>query len=189
MIWASPARQKAFDEAEVTARETPKKLRQEIWLDWAYEVTMHDLAMEATVTLTWHDRKAGRKLAEEKRSVHDRRVDFSTAPVMVKKQTLEPARANQLPADDAVGMEMTTRLLDGLMPNLLQRLRGHGVRYVIAATDARGDDGRLDALVRALSAGPALDDKVRADLAGEVRKRTGWDWVAGTLDLKRLSLK
>ncbi len=179
------SRQNAFDEAEVTARETSKKLRQEIWLDWSYEVTMHNLATEATVTMEWHDRMAGRKLADETRSIHKTQIDYSTAPVIIKKQTLEATRTSQLPGDDAVAMEMTTRLLDGLMPTVLQRLRGHGLRYVIAAADARGDDGRLDALVRALSAGAALDDKVRANLAAEVLKRTGWDWVAKAYALEK----
>ena len=179
-------RQQIFDDAEVDARETPAKLRQEIWLDWPYNVTMHELAMEATVTVAWHDKTAGRKLADLSESLHDRRADFETLGVVVKEQTLERPRSSQLPGDEAVLMEMRARLLDALMAKLVERLRGHGLRYVIRAADAKGDDGRMDALVQALSAGEALDAKLRADLAKEVLERSGWDWVADKLVLERL---
>lgn len=179
-------RQRAFDDAEVAARETPDKLRQEIWLDWPYKVIMHELAMEATVTVAWHDQTAKRKLADLTESLHDKRADFETPGVAVKKQALEQPRTSQLPGDEAVHMELRARILDALMPKLIERLRGHGLRFVIRAADARGDDGRVDALVRALSAGDALAGKLRVSLAKEVLERTGWDWQADKPVLERL---
>ena len=179
--------QAEFDAAEVNARETPKQLRQEIWLDWPYELTMHELASEATVTVAWQDRMAGRKLADASQSVHDHLADFETAGVLVKKQRLEPPQTSRLPTDEAVLVQVQTRLLDGLLPQLTERLRGHALRYVIRAADARGDDERIDSLVHALSAGPALDEKIRVSLAQEILERTGWDWVGDKLVVERLA--
>lgn len=178
--------QAAFDESEMRARETPSKLRQEIWLDHVYEVTAHQLAAEATVTLAWKDKASGKELHRTLASYRDLHVDFSTPAVVVRKQTLEPAREGRLPTDEALASKMVGSLLDDLTAATVPQLRQHGQRFVTRIGAAKNADDRVEALVRALGTGAALPEGVRKALAAQLLEATGYDWLTAEVDVARL---
>ncbi len=179
--------QEAFDAAEREARETPAKLRKEIWNTHTYNVTAHSVSVTGQAALTL---KAGKlTLAEGKANVSEQKIDFSTPGVVIKKQTLEPPRQSSLPTDAALTVDLAARLVDQAGKPVWPRLRAHGERFVLRAAAEKRASRKLDLQVRALSTAEALPADARQKLVKTVLDATGYNWDAMAVDIARIPYK
>ena len=180
------AAQVAFDAAERRARETPTKLREEIWRDHAYSVRMDELRIEINASLAWFDETSGRELDRTTARMEDLRVDYSTPEIIVKEQLVEAARTSALLDDDALRTELVPRLIERLVPQIWASLTHQGKRLALRAEAARNADERLHWQVLALGVAEGLDDGRRSLLSDEVRAKTGYDWDRLAVDLAQI---
>ena len=192
--------QEDFRKAEHAAHNTPKRLREEIWLDYNYDVTLHELKYKAQASLTWQGKAAKKRrrrrkkaaeapLAAAAHTVDEHKVDFSTPGVVVKKQTLEPPKNNQLPDDTTLATEVSTRLLDALTTKVWPALERQGQRFVRKAENAKKPAEKLHFQILALSTGEGIDPAVRTMLMAEVLKATGYDFEKMAIDVAQLPFK
>ncbi len=175
--------QEAFDQAERQARETPAKLRKEIWKNHAYTVMLHIVDLKGSVQLRWADKLAKAELAAGEAKMDTQQVDFSTPGVVVKQQTLEPPRKSTVPDDSALAAQMAETLITAVSAAVWPRLRLHGERFALRAKRERRGAFRLDLQVRALATGAALPAESRKQFEIEVLKATGYNWTSMSVDL------
>lgn len=180
------AAQQAFDEAERTARDTPDRLRQEVWKDFPYTVMVHELRVEIDASLTWRDRVSGPALAVETTRIEDSRIDFSTPEIVVREQLVEAKSASAHPDDATLHAQFVARTLDELTAKVWPQLAGHGKRFVLRVEKAKKQDEKVHWQVLALSAGAGLDDVLRARLEQQLLEATGYDWQRTAVDLARI---
>ena len=180
--------QEGFESAEVTARDTSKTLRQEIWLDHEYNVTLHELKIVTSLTVAWSDRLVKKEIVTTSKKIDEDRVDFSTPQVVIKKQTLEQAKKSKLPIDETVAAELVTRLLDAVMGDVLKALTHHGQRYIEKAKATKGG-AQLHWQVMALASGKALAAETQQALVQTVLDQTGYNWADGSIDFAKIPLK
>ena len=180
------AAQTAFDAAERHARETPTKLREEIWRDHAYSVRVDELRIDIDASLAWYDDTSGRELERTTARLDDLRVDYSTAEIVVKDQLVEAARTSALPDAAALRSELVPRLVDRLVPKLWSALTHQGKRLALRAEAARNADERLHWQVLALGVAEGLEGGRRTVLSDEVRSKTGYDWDRLAVDLSQI---
>ncbi|MCO4764528.1 MAG: hypothetical protein KC502_23665 [Myxococcales bacterium] len=181
--------QEAFDKSEREARETPQKLRKEIWQDHSYSVQLHIVDLKATARLSWMDRPSRSELGAGETTMDKQRVDFSTPGIVIKKQTLEPPRRNSLPDEGQLKLEVAKALATAVGAAVWPKLRLHGERFALRASKERMTPGRIDFEVRALATGKALSDKTRQAFVADVLKATGYDWAKKTVDVSLVPYK
>ena len=175
--------QEGFDQAERQARETPAKLRKEIWKDHAYTVMLHIVDLKGSVQLRWSDKFAKAELAAGEAKLDKQQVDFSTPGVVIKQQTLEPPRKSTVPADEVLAAQMAETMVTAVTAAVWPRLRLHGERFALRAKRERRGAFRLDLQVKALATGKALPPESRKQLEVEVLKATGYNWTSMSVDL------
>ena len=178
--------QRRFDAAERKARETPAKLREEIWKDYPYEVVVHELRIDVDLSIGWKDRVSGQELAHGEFRLEDVRVDYETPEISAKGQLVEAARQSALPDDATLQAELFGRALDAVAAKVWPPLAAHGQRFVRRAESARKPDEQLHWWVLALSVGRGLDDTTRARIEQQVYEATGYDWQRIAVDLSRI---
>ncbi|MCB9738187.1 MAG: hypothetical protein H6747_02895 [Deltaproteobacteria bacterium] len=178
--------QRAFDAAERKARETPAKLREEVWKDHLYEVLVHEVRIDLDLGMAWYDRTTGKELARGVFRYEDVRLDYETPEIVVKEQLVEAARKSELPDDAALEQELLGRALDAVCAKVWPPISAHGQRFVLRAEAASKPDERLHWAVMALSVGRGLDDRERAKLEQMVYETTGYDWQKIAVDLSRI---
>ncbi len=181
--------QASFDQAEKAAAETPEKLRDEAWQDHTYAVTLHALSLATDATLTWRDSLSPDPAAQADHHLHENMVDFSTPPIVVKDQTIEPPRQSELPGDAEAAALLVSRLMEATTAPILAALGSHGHRF-LRASERAGDDAdlRLNLQLLALQAGASLEPAARDEIAKQILERTGWDPRTGSIDPSRLVL-
>ena len=180
---------KGFHDAERAAHETPKKLREEIWLDYNYTVTVHEVSYDAEVALSWMPKKGKAPVATATAKITDHKVDFSTPGVVVKEQTLEPPKQSKLADDVTITAELSTQLIGELSKQLFPALGLQGMRFVKAADGAKKPAAKRHFQVVALASGEAIDETARRRLTGELLAATGWNWDKMAVDLARVPYK
>lgn len=190
--------QQDFRAAEKAAHATPEKLRQEIWLDHNYEVTLHEVHYKAQATLAWtgkpapQTRRRRRKqppaapLATHSVTIAEDKVDFSTPGVIIKDQTLEPPKQNALADDIAIATAVSTALLDQLTASVWPALALQGERFAARSQHAAKPGEKLHYAVLALATGDALAPATRAGLVELVRAQTGYDYERMAVDFEKL---
>jgi|GEM_PF-5137668 len=169
-------KQAEFSASEKSAYSTPKKLREEIWLDYKYTVKVHEVKFKAQLAAAWFPRKGKEPLAKTETAIDDNRVDFSTPGIVVKEQTLEPPKQSKLPDDMTLMAELTTRLLDQATAELFPKLMLQGMRFVKSAADSKKAANKLHYQVLALSTGDGISAEAKQRLLQEVLQATGYDF-------------
>ena len=178
------ADQKAFDVAQKTAAETPRRINKDVSYDHPYEVIRHDAELRARLTLTLLAGSVAKAVGDA--SLAETLTDYSTDLVEIKGQILEPQKASALPEDASVLVQMADKLLDRAMPPLLDALRNQGDRLLAAVNAAKSELEKTDALMLVALAGEAVSPQLRESAVRELLEKTGWDAAAGMAVLERL---
>ena len=187
------AKQKAYDLAQKTALETPKRVPHEVWLPHTYEVRKVTYTAEASLTAKLllpapAAKKKARKPAAAPVPLQTSSTwkqggeDFATGPVLVKDQVLEPNHPSALPGDVTVVAQVADHLLAPVVPQLATAVGGHGQRFVAAVGQQKTDLEKLQQLALAWLTAPGLPPEVRAQVAAQLAAIAAWQPVPGRLD-------
>lgn len=186
--------QRAFDEAQKVATETPRRIPREVWLPHAYEVTRHHLKWTAKLRVAWREgpgrgRAGWTERAAGEQALTDTRTDHSTGNVIVKGQVLEPLHESVLPDDASLTVDVAGRLVEGALAPVLDGLYRHAERFLRSAEVAKSDLERVHWLMLAALSKEALPAEQRAAAAGKVFEIAGWHPDTGAVDPDRMGLQ
>ena len=177
----------AYEEAEQAARDTPAKLRAEIWKTHSYNVSMHKVKSAGQLTVSMVA-KRNIALGQTTATHAYEALDFSTPGVYVRDQTLEPPRKSALPKTDKLTRQLAHHLAEKVAKSVGPKIAAHGVRFMVRAKAEKRLHMTVDHLARALSTGDALPKSDRALAAQLLLEATGYDWSKREVLLDKLTL-